>query len=151
MQWLLSAEDLSKRPLNLASRIIGMHVVDAGYGPNVLATLRQMDSELVDGSSDASKWSLDQHARSGVVGRSFGGVWQKLLEVCAREGVTTLGSELDDSPLALMVSLASIVHHISSDSADSVEFWQAQLGAQIQELAVSKHAKVIVAVLRDEG
>ncbi len=76
---LLTSSEMQSRKPQIAKQNVSFHLQDQGFGAIALITVRGFDSALED--SGNQKWSLDQHSRSGVVGRLFAGVWRKLLEV----------------------------------------------------------------------
>lgn len=104
--FLLSSHDMSRRKPELRRDTLSLHIQDQGYGPCALLTYRQMDSELKPQHQTATSrvQELSRHARAGVLGRAVHGMWLKLLEVTAHEGITTIGAELDDSSFSLMVT-----------------------------------------------
>lgn len=120
--FLLSANDMNVRKPALGRQTLSLHLQDQGYGPYALLTYRSMDSELTrreageyntgsNGGKDNQTnnnsgyvAALGRHAQAGVLGRALQGVWLKLLEVMAHEGIAGTCSELDDSSFALMVS-----------------------------------------------
>lgn len=79
--YLLTASDIAKRPTEITSDILSVHIQDQGYGPHALFTYRKLHSDLKDGENEEHKYSFEQHSRAGVLGRITVGVWKKLLEV----------------------------------------------------------------------
>ena len=66
-----------------------------------------------------------------MVGRTLQGIWLKLLEVSAREGVANIGAELDDSPFSLAITLVTYLHMASMTSDKAFERWQNQLESEV--------------------
>lgn len=59
------------------------------------------------------------------------------------QGVAAIGGELDDSSFALAVVIISLVHNTSMSSLQSLDMWSHHIGAEINDIAVTKHAKHI--------
>lgn len=138
--FLLSAYDMHLRKPELSRLTLSLHIQDQGYGPCALITFRRIDSEMkVDGDTT----NLMQKAHSGVLGRALVGVWNKLLEVTAHEGIANIGAELDDSPFSLSMFIMSIVHNLSMDTVQSLELWLQRIAHEIESMAVTKHGKHI--------
>lgn len=74
--WLRSHSQIYAKPAHLHLDSIGLHILDQGYGPNALLTVRQIDSE-----KQQKRFTLEQQSRTGVLGRIISGVWVKVAEV----------------------------------------------------------------------
>jgi hypothetical protein len=74
--WLLGSSALLKTPPQMRFDSLGMHILDYGFGPHALLTVRELDDEMQPGHT------LEQKSRTGVLGRIVSGVWAKLAEVC---------------------------------------------------------------------
>jgi hypothetical protein len=80
----------------------------------------------------------------GVVGRTLQGVWAKLLEVSAREGVANIGAELDDSPFSLATTVISHLHMASMSSERAFERWQNQLEIEVHRYSILSHSLFLI-------
>lgn len=134
--FLLSQSDMKKRPSEIVRENVSLHIQDQGNGPIALITLRRFDS-------NEKEFDLDQNSRKGIVGRIMSGVWLKLLEVTANEGVVNKASDLDDSSFSLAITIISLLHNTSMLTTQSLDLWVKQLATEIAEVAVTKHAKHI--------
>ena len=132
--YLLSQSDMKRRSAEIMCENVSLHIQDQGNGPIALITLRRFDSENPE-------YNLDQNSRKGIVGRIMAGIWLKLLEVTANEGVVNKASDLDDSSFSLAITLISLLHNTSMLTTQSLDLWVKQLATEIEEVAVTKHAK----------
>lgn len=74
--WLLSSSAVIKNPPQMHFDSLGMHILDYGFGPHALVTVRELDDEM------QPHHTLEQQSRTGVLGRIVAGAWSKVAEVC---------------------------------------------------------------------
>jgi hypothetical protein len=137
----LSSTDMRKRVPKIYNEMFSLHLQNQGYGPTALITIRKMDGELPD--TPAGKWGIEQNSRSGIIGSTMGGIWLKLLEVTANEGVVNTAADLDDSSFSLALTIVVLLHNTSMLTTQSLEHWLASIHTEIEDIAVTKHSKHI--------
>lgn len=91
------------------------------------------------GKSDDCMWTIEERSRAGVIGRVLDGVWLKILENVALDGVTDIAGELDDSPTTLACFLAMLLHSYSMTNLGALDYWINMVEADVQDIVVSKH------------
>ena len=74
--WLRTNSQIYANPAHLRNDTMSLHILDQGYGPNALLTVRQIDPE-----KQQKRFTLEQQSRSGILGRIISGVWAKVAEV----------------------------------------------------------------------
>lgn len=137
----LSTADLRKRVPEIYNEMFSLHLQNQGYGPMALITIRKMDGELPD--TPTKKWGIEQNSRSGIVGSTMSGIWLKLLEVTANEGVVNTAADLDDSAFSLALTIVVLLHNTSMLTTHSLEQWLTAIHTEIEDIAVTKHSKHI--------
>lgn len=137
----LSTTDLRKRVPEIYNEMFSLHLQNQGYGPMALITIRKMDGELPD--TPTQRWGIEQNSRSGIIGSTMGGIWLKLLEVTANEGVVNTAADLDDSSFSLALTIIVLLHNTSMMTTQSMVHWLEAIHNEIEDIAVTKHSKHI--------
>lgn len=57
-----------------------------------------------------------------------------------QDGITSVAADLADSPAALAVTLASLVHNFGMNTLGSISSWMTLVANEVDDLAVSKHS-----------
>jgi hypothetical protein len=132
--WLRSNSQLYALPPHISIDSLSLHVLDHGYGPHALLTVRQIDPEK------QKRFTLEQQSRAGVLGRIISGVWVKLASVVMSGRSAGVAGEMTDSPSALVTFLLMLIHNFSMNSAASIDYWLNALEKEIKDIVVSKHS-----------
>lgn len=144
-KFLLTRDDLLQRDPVFIFNNLSVHMLDIGFGPDIVLTFRKIDNEMdtrpskkkdKDGKSGES---AEMQSRAGIIGRLLWGVVQKIFIACKLNGTVPLHGELLDSSSFLATTLISLVHNFSMDSIGQLELWISGIRSDMEDLTVTKH------------
>ena len=135
--WLTSSSNLKENPPSLECKTTSLSVIDHGYGPIGVISIREIDDEH-NRKHNSRSWTLEELSRCGVLGRMFAGIRKKIMLVMADRKCIS-GGELADCPFALVMLIMGLTNSFSMNSLGTLDSWLAKLEEEIDDIAVSKH------------